>query len=45
MEFFKETVIKAEEEVAGIKVNYGTKKKCAPWWNPQVREAYTKDIK
>ena len=43
--FFKETVIKAAEEVAGVKVNYGTKKKCIPWWNPQVREAVTSKMK
>ena len=41
---FKEAVTTAVEEVAGVKINYGTKKKCTPWWNEEVKTAVKKKM-
>ena len=44
-EKFREAVTKAAEESIGVKYTGGTKKKCTPWWNEDVKEAVKKKMR
>ena len=41
----KGSIIEAAEETIGYKVQGGTKKKRTAWWNDEVKEAVTKNMK